>query len=712
MKLYIAEKPRLCRASAVAMPKPHRKDDGCIWLANGDCVSWCIGHLLEQAEPDAYHPDYKKWQQKDLPIVPEQWQLIAKPNTRKQLTVLRKLVKQADQLVHAGDPDREGQLLVDEVIQFLGVKGRKLATIERLLISDLNRTAVSKALQQLRNNREFIPLSTSALARSRADWLYGINLTRAATLQGRKVGYQGVLSVGRVQTPLLGLVVQRDHDIEHFNAKPFYEVLAHLRTLDEHREQPFIAKWQPSDACQPYMDEEGRVLSQSLADNVVKRISDQPATVSSVQQYPRRQAAPLPYSLSALQIDAAKRFGMSAQQVLDGCQSLYEQHKLITYPRSDCRYLPQQHHAEASTIAEAIGRMTAGLQQAAEGADLKRKSKAWNDKKVSAHHAIIPTARVVSAAKLSSQQANLYQLIARKYLLQFYADHCFTETRVGVIINGGQFQAKAKQVTEAGWKQLIGPATSSADKEPSAQKEPSANKESSTDKEPSTDKSSSAFSNQQLPPLIKGQSLHCFKGECLQKQTQPPKAFTDATLLAAMTGISRFVKDPELRKILKDSDGIGTEATRAGIIELLFKRSFLTRQGKQIRATDAGRGLINSLPAVTTQPDLTARWELILNAIVDRQAKYGDFMGQLIPSLHQLVEQSFAQLPVALRGVKSSTPAFKKRRKAASSKTTGGKPSSSKAAKPKASSSKTAATKQSLAKKTATKKTALKRSVG
>ena len=237
------------------------------------------------------------------------------------------------------------------------------------------------------------------------------------------------------------------------------------------------------------------------------------------------------------------------------------------------------------------------------------------------------------------------------------------------------------------------------------------------DKEPSTDKSSSAFSNQQLPPLIKGQALHCFKGECLQKQTQPPKAFTDATLLAAMTGISRFVKDPELRKILKDSDGIGTEATRAGIIELLFKRSFLTRQGKQIRATDAGRGLINSLPTVTTQPDLTARWELILNAIVDRQAKYGDFMGQLIPSLHELVEQSFAQLPVALRGVKSSAPSYKKRRKPSTAKPSTAKPSTAKpsSAKPssaKKSPAKSAIAKPSMATKAGAKKTAAKRRAG
>lgn len=208
-----------------------------------------------------------------LPIVPSDWQIKPKASSRGQLSVLRKLVKQASELVNAGDPDREGQLLVDEVIAHLGVKGDKLAAVKRLLISDLNPQAVKRALGQMRSNREFVPLSTSALARSRADWLYGMNMTRAYTLQGRKVGYQGVLSVGRVQTPVLGLVVRRDQEIAAFVPKPFYEVLAHLSTQEG---SCFSARWQPSEACQPWMDEEGRVLSRGLAMNVVGRITGQP----------------------------------------------------------------------------------------------------------------------------------------------------------------------------------------------------------------------------------------------------------------------------------------------------------------------------------------------------------------------------------------------------------------------------------------------------
>ena len=662
MKLYIAEKPSLGRAIADVLPKPHRRDEGCIWVGDGDCVSWCIGHLLEQAEPDVYKPHYKKWVAEDLPIVPEQWQLVPKASTRKQLAVLRKLLKQAQFIVHAGDPDREGQLLVDEVVNYLKVSKTKRATIRRLLINDLNPSAVRQALANLRDNRDFIPLSTSALARSRADWLYGINLTRAFTLQGRKVGYDGVLSVGRVQTPLLGLVVRRDEAIRTFVSKPFYEVLAHLQ-VDPGKDPDavFLAKWQPSEACQPHMDEEDRVLSRALAENVVGRITGQDAEVTAVQHKPGRQSPPLPYNLSALQIDAAKRFSMSAQQVLDGCQSLYEKHKLITYPRSDSRYLPSEHHRQAKDVLSAIGRMVGTLRGAVTGADHTLKGKAWNDAKVNAHHAIIPTLKTMPPGQLSSHEAKLYALIARQYLLQFYPHHTFTKTRINLVIAGGRFSATSKCIKEMGWKKLLAEVHSNTggaktDTVQAKSKTPAPEKL-------ETDKGS----DQYLPPLAVGDVLRCLKGECVEKNTQAPSAFTDATLLAAMTGIARFVTDSEVRKILKESDGLGTEDTRAGIIELLFKRHFLARQGKQIHATEAGCGLINSLPESATLPDMTAKWESLLNAIVEEQASYGDFMGSLIPRLHGLIEESFTKLPIALKGVKSARPSYRKRPKKAAS---------------------------------------------
>ncbi len=635
MILYIAEKPSQGRAIAAALPRPHRSGDGFIELGNGDCVSWCIGHLLEQAEPDAYDPALKRWQLEPLPIVPCEWLLQPKPKTRKQLSVLRKLVKQADSLVHAGDPDREGQLLVDEVLSFLKVPAAKLKTTQRLLVSDLNISAIQRSLAKLRCNHEFVPLSVSALARSRADWLYGINLTRAYTLQGRKVGYQGVLSVGRVQTPLLGLVVRRDREIDQFVSQPFYQVWAELET---ERGERFKAKWQPSDACTKYLDDEGRLLSQPLADNVVGRISAKAAVVSQLDKTLKRQSPPLPYNLSALQIDAAKRYGLSAQQVLDGCQSLYERHKLITYPRSDCRYLPVEHLSEAVHVTQAIAANASALVTAVAGADLSLKSNAWNDAKVDAHHAIIATGKRTELAKLSKSEQRLYQLIARQYLFQFYPQHQYYQTVAEFEIEGGRFVAKARQIEQQGWKALM---TARSDRQ--------------------GDKTGTTDDDALLPPLQQGQGLLCVAGQRIDKQTQPPKPFTDATLLAAMTGIGRFVEDPQIRKILKETDGLGTEATRAGIIELLFRRKFLTRQAKHIRSTEAGRGLINSLPAQSTTPDMTAQWEATLEAICQRQASYDGFMQPLVATINTLIDNAKQNLPTGLAGVKSPVP-FKRRK--------------------------------------------------
>ncbi len=632
MNLYIAEKPSLGRAIADVLPKPHKKHEGYIEVGNGDCVSWCVGHLLEQAEPDAYDEKFKSWKLEHLPIIPEKWQLKPKAKTRKQLTVLRKLVKQAKQLINAGDPDREGQLLVDEVISYLGTSQTKTKSTQRLLISDLNPAAVKRALGKLRSNQEFVPLATSALARSRADWLFGMNMTRAYTLQGKKVGYNGVLSVGRVQTPLLGLVVRRDEEIDNFVSKPFYEVIAHLST---DKNENFIAKWKPSEACEKYQDEDGRVLSKKLAENVVSRISGQSGLVSQLSDKEKKQAPPLLYNLSSLQIDCSKRFGLSAQDVLTSCQSLYEKHKLITYPRSDSRYLPKEQHSLAPQILSAISGGASELLVDAPAPNHTLKSKVWNDSKVDAHHAIVPTEKRPNLNTLPIREKQIYLHIARQYLAQFYPAYVFSERVVDITIENGLFVAKAKQDKSLGWKVLFKQLT----------------KNESTENQEIQSK---------LPLLTKGQQVHCSQGELIEKQTQPPKHFTDATLLAAMTGISRYVSDSEIKKILKETDGIGTEATRAGIIELLFKRNFLNRQGKTITATQAGRGLINSLPQKATTPDMTALWESNLDSISRKEIRYQSFMLPMIENLHQLVEQACKQLPVALQGI-SSVPVKKKR---------------------------------------------------
>lgn len=613
--LYIAEKPSLGRAIVDVLPKPHQKGDGFIKTGNGDIVSWCIGHLLEQAPPDAYDARLKRWQLADLPIVPERWILLPKNSTQKQLSILTELIKQADQIVHVGDPDREGQLLIDEVLNYCQLPAETIKQVQRCLISDLNASAVEKAIQNLRSNNDFIPLSTSALARARADWLYGINMSRLCTIKGQQQGYQGVLSVGRVQTPILGLIVRRDLEIEQFKPKPFYELYA---TIETKAKETFKAKWIPSEACAPYQDEEGRVLVKALVENVANRIKSQIATIENVSNKKKELAPPLPFNLSALQIEMAKKAGLSAQDVLDICQSLYEKHKLITYPRSDSRYLPEEHLGQVQGVKAAIESNCADLAEAINNADYKLKSKTWNDSKVDAHHAIVPTLRKMAMERLTVNERLVYQTVALQYIAQFYPVYKYAELQIDVDICGGKFVAKANQMIAEGWKVLF------------KQKNVAAKEDKENGEE-------------EQPPLTaivkKGEQALCIDAELLSKETQPPKPFNDATLLSAMTGIARFVKDPEIKKILRETDGLGTEATRAGIIELLFKRQYLERKGKQIRSTQTGRQLIANLPDVATTPDMTALWESQLDAISKKNSNYRVFMQELEQFLNSLIVQ-------------------------------------------------------------------------
>ncbi|WP_406812091.1 DNA topoisomerase III [Histophilus somni] len=604
MRLFIAEKPSLARAIADVLPKPHQRGQGFVKCGEQDYVTWCVGHLLEQAAPDVYNPMFKQWRLEHLPIIPQKWLLLPRQEVKSQLDIVLKLIHQADIIINAGDPDREGQLLVDEVFSYAKLPATKLAEIQRCLINDLNPSAVEKAIKKLQPNKNFIPLATSALARSRADWLYGINMTRAYTIRGRQSGYNGVLSVGRVQTPVLGLIVRRDLEIEHFQPKDFFEVQAFI-TTKEKTPSTFTALWQPSKACEDYQDEEGRVLSNALAKNVVKRITAQPATVTEYIDKREKETAPLPYSLSALQIDAAKRYAMSAQEILDVCQKLYETHKLITYPRSDCRYLPEEHFAERYTILNAISTQSVLYQEIPNIVNPALKNRCWNNKKVEAHHAIIPTAKR-QTVHLNQNEQQIYNLIARQYLMQFCQEAEYRKSKITLNIAGGTFIAQARNLQIAGWKQLLGKEDENDTQEPL------------------------------LPIVKKGDELFCEKGEVIGKKTQPPKPFTDATLLSAMTGIARFVQNKELKKILRETDGLGTEATRAGIIELLFKRGFIYKKGRNIHSTETGRTLIQALPEIATQPDMTAHWEAQLDSISRRQGSYQQFMqtlSELLPEL-------------------------------------------------------------------------------
>ena len=633
MRLFIAEKPSLARALAEALPKPLKKKDGYIEATNGDIVTWCIGHLLEQASPEFYDEKYKKWVIQDLPIIPTQWQLKPKSQTKKQLTVIKKLIKQANIIINAGDVDREGQILVDEVINYCGATKSKITNALRCLISDMNETAVKKAVNNLKPNKDYIPLAVSALARARADWLYGLNMTRLCTLQGQKSGYQGVLSIGRVQTPILGLIVNRDIEIKNFVSKSFYEVIANLETEQGIKYQ---GKWKPSAACEPYMDNENRVVSKPLAMNVIERINGQSGKVVKVIEDKKKQQAPLLFSLSALQILAAKAFGMSAKKTLDVCQQLYEKHKLITYPRSDCQYLPTEHLNDVQSVIKAISTVSSKSSNIIKDADLSIKSRVWNDSKVGAHHAIIPTARNKATGSLSTDEQNIYELVARQYIAQFYPAFEFLDKQIHTEISAGLFISKQKDIVINGWKDLF----------PTSVK----------------NKAASEFSSINLPNVKVGELVQCLKGDLIEKNTTPPKYFTDATLLGALTGISRFVTDAAIKKALRETDGLGTEATRAGIIELLFNREYLTKKGKEIHATEVGIKLITALPKQISQPDMTAMWESQLESISTKSMSYQSFIGGVQGNLELLISEvkniSFTGLPIT-----TNKKVFKKRAK-------------------------------------------------
>lgn len=610
MRLFIAEKPSLGRAIAAALPGSIQKGKGWLRCGDHDVVTWCIGHLLEPAEPAHYDPRWQKWRLHELPIVPDQWAVSPKDSVRDQLGVVESLIGDAETIVHAGDPDREGQLLVDEVLRYFRVR----RPVERLLIQDLTPTAVARSLNQLRDNREFRRLSHSALARQRADWLYGINLTRAYTLRYQRQGQQGVYSVGRVQTPVLGLVVERDKTIAEFNPRPFFTLAVNCQPNSG--AESFTARWRPGEAFRDAMDEEDRILDRTVVEKVATAIEGQAGTITQARFRERNESPPLPLSLSALQINAGRLFGMGAKAVLDAAQNLYEKHQLITYPRSDCRYLPEAHFQQKHDIIAAIRAVTPALSSKADQADLKRQSRAWDDSKVDAHHAIIPTARQRPAGNLNRTEQKIYDLIARYYLVQFYPDAVHREGRLDLQVAGYDFRATETGVVSTGWKSL------------------------ELRKKEQQDKPA-----RPLPRLDQGDVVHCSSPEIKDRMTQPPSHFTDATLLSAMTHIARFVTDTELRKTLRDTDGLGTEATRAGIIETLFKREYLFREGRYIKATEKGLDLIGVLPEAVAQPDMTAVWEATLERIRQGEGDPRAFLQTIETQITDLVSPLKAGAP-------------------------------------------------------------------
>ncbi len=605
MRVFLCEKPSMARELAKELPGEHRKKDGYI-EAGADIVTWAYGHLLEQAEPGDYDEKYRRWQEADLPIIPQKWKLNVTKASAKQFAVVKRLIEKADTLVHAGDPDREGQLLIDEILEYVG----NTKPVQRILMNALDSKSIRQALDNLRGNEEFRPLKNSALARSRADWLIGMNLSRAYTLAARRKGYKVTFPIGRVKTPTLALVVRRQRELESFVPVPYYV----LKVEYEHENGRFAAVWKPSDETKG-LDSEGRLLEESVCQELWRRIQESPqGQIESCTKTKKREWQRLPLSLSALQILAGKKYGYDPQQVLNTAQQLYER-KYTTYPRSDCEYLPENQRKDSRQILKNLA--AAGDDTLAKwvgGADIAIKSRAWNDKKITAHHAIIPTTVPCPLAKLTKMQQDIYKLIAQSYITQFYPVHEYEQVKITIRHLDELFAAAGRTTIIAGWKLLWQQQAAKDDEE----------------------------ENAVLPPVKKGDPVRAIGGGTEKKTTKPPARFTESTLLGAMKNIHYFVKNETLKKQLKEVSGIGTEATRATIIKELVQKKLLQEEGrkKYLAPTPTAYLLIDALPEELTYPDETAVWEEKLHDMSQGNGTVEDFLQQQILLLTRLVGQT------------------------------------------------------------------------
>ena len=682
--LYIAEKPDIANAIAGYLwPSGGYKKGTGFYRKDDTIVSWAIGHLLELATPEAYDRRYARWIH--YRIFPQVWQHKVITRSAAQFKVLAGLLKTADVVVHAGDPDREGQLLIEEILRYCNYRG----SVRRLLINAKDDVSMKRAFESIEDNANYENLYAAGLAREQADWLVGINLTRCYTTNASKFSPGAVWNIGRVKVPTLALVVNREKEIRNFTVRKYYELQAAF-TKEGIR---FTALWQPeeekiakmaqrvapdhaeaglnvngvakeaaavanedkanksSDATGLIFDEEGRLSDRQIAEAVREKVLPADGIVQKVTRKKGTEAPSLPYSLDTLQVEANARFGISPKLTLSTVQSLYEK-KFVSYPRSDCNYIPRAQHKDAPRILKKLATRNV---KGAEKADPKLYSRAWNDKKVTAHHAIIPTGEIPQ--QLSATEEKIYNMIAERYVMQFYPPCEFETITFEILLADELFKGSGKVILKPGFKAVFGghgkakgnkgtvpygisgdgpadknEATSSAPDQsallsegiaPSSAK--SKRKTAARDdggQESDKEKEEENFS---LPNLTKGENLGKPDAvDLLEKETKPPKRFTEGTLLAAMANIYRFMdpKNPNREK-LKEVKGIGTPATRDTIISELqgirgnkqTRMPFMEKVKKELVPTELGFRLIDNVDASLTKPDTTAEMEFALAEI-------------------------------------------------------------------------------------------------
>ena len=607
MDVYICEKPNQGRDLAAILGAKQRSDG---YLHNGSniVVTWAVGHLLELFAPDEYDAKYKSWNIDDLPILPNPFKENTKKQTYKQYKVIEGLVKKARTVYVATDYDREGEAIARSLLDRFRYRG----PVKRVCLTALDDASIRKALKSMKSGDATLPLYHAAQARQRADWLVGMNISRLYSCLTRAAGYDGTIQIGRVLTPMVSIVVDREKQIANFKPVPFYDVTI---TANVQNGQ-FDAKWIVPELLS---DESARCLDQNLANKVVTEVDNAQGRIIEAETKPGKEQAPLLFDLISLQQYGNSHWGYSAQQVLDAAQALYENHKASSYPRTDCKYLPDSQHDDVPATLEAVSSNDSVLGRLIKNADPNRKSRAFNDKKVTAHHGIIPTTAAVDISRLNEIERNLYDAICRRYIAQFYPDHEFLKSKIILDCQGHRFSAGGKTPTQAGWKVVVGNNDC-----------PSETKQGEEDDDES---------NAALPLVQIGEPVHIHDTRILPKLTKAPPHYTESSLLAAMEHVAKFVDEPQFKKVLKDTAGIGTPATRASIIEKALKQGYLMRQKKAILATEKSFSLDRILPTAIKSPSMTAIWEQTLDAVAQGKVERDVFLKQIEAWISQTVNQ-------------------------------------------------------------------------
>ena len=610
MRLFIAEKPQIGKDIANALGHAVRKDG--YFQCGDDCVTWCVGHIIKSAEPEAYNPAYAKWIKEDLPLRLFPVKYEPKPETAAQAKIVVDLIKKADLIVHAGDPDDEGQLLVDEVLIYAG----NMKPVKRLLINDNTDAAVKKAIADIKDNSRFKGMFNRALARSVGDNIFGFSMTRAFTIEAKKNGYSGVLSVGRVQTPVLGLICSRWLENNNHTEQTYQTIQADF----EKGEKAFTGRWKVSENAP--QDDKKRLNDEAWAKRLTESFKGQKADISSAAVDEKESAPPLPFNLSDLQQFLNKKHKLSADDTLKITQALRDKYKCITYNRSDCSYLSEEQYQEAPHVLDVLKSVfTQPLD-----IDSGRKSKAFNSANITAHTAIIPTASVPNLSALNANEKFVYLAIAERYLIQFMPEKRYQEANAVMNIDGDTFTSRAVNVTDKGFTAFYIDADNNEDDEAS--------------------ETTSGFDV--LKTLSTGETVVCADARYQNNKTKPKPLFTEATLLNAMDNIADYVTTPHIKDLLKAKDkgkkkgqkGIGTQATRASFVPLLTKRGFIRKDGQKIIPTQAGLDFYHSLPKSVTEPDLTALWAEKQNDLENGELTVEAFINELYAETEKLISDA------------------------------------------------------------------------